>query len=209
MNKVKKSFLSKILSSFRLLLSRNAISDAAAEWAFSNGLKHIYTDSSGIRYYELEDMTRMAWRRAVAGEIQSRQSEYCLTREDLKKIIEKMKAHANKGEFTEVFILLGEIEQRLEFAGEEETLLGLASVYFFEEMEDVADFDQIVANRKIERWRNDSSAKSFFLRRAFERTKIYMLMLEADMPDYSFQPARNQRKIEEILGRQSLIISTN
>jgi len=193
----------------RWLFKRSPKRLDVTEWIRENGLRHIYTDVFGNRYYELLDVTRMSWRRAVAGEIQSRQAEYCLTRDSLKKIIEKMKEHANKGEFTEVFALLVEIEQRMEFAGEEETLLGLASVYFFMEGERVDDFNQVVANEKIELWKKDPEAKSFFLKRAFERTKVYMLMLEADMPDYSFQVARNQKKIDEVLGRQSLIISTS
>lgn len=134
-------------------------------------VKEVFVDSSGVQYYELVHITQMSHARAVAAEIATRHVELTLTKEALHKLIDKMREYANSGDITSLFSLINEMEVRLDYAGEEETLLGLASVYFFEKGEDLDVYAQSWQQRKIERWKKDPKAKDFFLCEAYKRTK--------------------------------------
>lgn len=97
----------------------------------------IYVDKKGNKYYQLKVPESIAMRRATAANMATKEAEFCLTKDALKKMFALMKEYANTGDFTNCFYIMGEIEARMDYAGEEETLLTLASCYFFTENEDI------------------------------------------------------------------------
>lgn len=172
-------------------------------------LEHVYTDKFGNRYYQLKEISQISYRRSIAAEIATRQAEFNLTKDDMKKIIASMKTMANEGNIVDMFALLSEVEQRMDYAGEEETLLHLASVYFFNETEDIDEYLVPEQTAKIDLWRQDPHAKTFFLHRAFERTRAYTNISDSDIQLSLMIAREGQRKLQSILDTQSLIISTN
>ena len=89
-------------------------------------VREIYKDSFGNRWFEYVNPLQLPAKRAIAAEVATRFAEMNITKENLRTLMAEMKKRANEGNIVEVFQLLAEIEFRLEFLGEEETLLELA-----------------------------------------------------------------------------------
>lgn len=162
-------------------------------------LKHVYTDKFGNRYYELEDIREISYSRSIAAEVASRQADYNLTKDDLLKIIYQIMSYINANSIVEASALLNELKERAQFAGEVETLLHLASVYFLIEGEDIDNYLQYEQDKKINLWREDGAAMSFFLNGAFQRTKNYTVIFGTDITPYLKVAERSQKNLNQIL----------
>jgi len=95
-----------------------------------------------------------------------------------------MKKAANKGDIVELFRILGEMEFRTGFLGEEETLIELALCYYVLEDEDETSLDSVSRQKKIDIFKTDEDARAFFLRGAFSHTIKYSDMSEEDILEY-------------------------
>lgn len=178
------------------------------KWDPGVAVEYVYTDRAGVKYYQLKNLAEMSYSRSITAEVATRQAEFNLTKEQLKMLISQMREDANDGNIVSLFTLISEIEQRLMYAGEEETLLQLASVYFFAEGEDVNTWNSVEQMSKIARWRTDDAAKAFFLRMAFLRTKSYMSISERDLLASSMTAHTDSSSLlSNILGTQSSLIS--
>ena len=172
-------------------------------------LELVFTDKFGNRYYRLKDLTQLSYERFIQAEISTRQAEFCLTREDTLTLLGVMKAKANEGNIVEVFSLITELEQRLNFAGEVETLLLLASVYFMNDTEDIDKYRKGEQIEKINTWRKDDEALCFFLNAAWQHTKNYTITSVEDIIPYLTEALQSQSQINSILQTPSMVISTN
>lgn len=159
----------------------------------------VYTDKFGNNWYEYANPLAMPAKRAIAAEVATRFAEMNLTKENLTLLMGEMKKKANEGNIVELFQLLGEIEYRLNFIGEEQTLIELACCYYLVGDEDETDMTDFFRQKKVEILKNDWEAKAFFLEGAFRRTIKYSDMSEIDILDYLNQNAPNEKVLDQIL----------
>lgn len=147
-------------------------------------MSQIYVDKFGNRWFEYSNPLDLPAKRAIAAEVATRFADLNLTRSVFLFLVGKMKEAANKGDIVELFRLLGEVEFRTGFLGEEETLIELALCYYVMEDEDETSLDSISRLKKIEVFKSDEDARSFFLRGAFTHTIKYSDMSEEDILEY-------------------------
>lgn len=149
-----------------------------------SNLFYVFTDRFGNNYYAYKDVRKMPYSRAIHAASCVRFAEMNLTYETLKKLVSIMLQAQRDGKDDLVSMYLHEIDNRLEYAGEEVTLLNLAASYFVIEGENPKDLDTFYLDKKIELWKKDSIAKSFFLQRAYELTSNYGSMSVSNIQDY-------------------------
>jgi hypothetical protein len=159
----------------------------------------VYTDKFGNDWFEYANPMELPAKRAIAAEVATRFAEMNLTKQSLVVLLEDMKKKANDGNIVELFGLLNEIEFRLNFIGEEQTLLELATCYFLLADEDEADFTDLYKSKKLEILKSDSDAKAFFIKGAFGYTMKYSNLLDVDILDYLNLNAPNEKRLEQIL----------
>jgi hypothetical protein len=147
-------------------------------------LNHVYTAKDGTKWFEYKNPLTIPARRAISAEVATRFAEMNMNKDQLKTLIEGMKKHANNGNIVELFNILAEMEFRMEYIGEEKTLLELASCYFIIDGENENDFNDVWKSRKTEMMENDGDLKDFFLQRAFVITTKYSELSETDIHDY-------------------------
>lgn len=162
-------------------------------------LNHVFTDKEGRKWYQFENALTMPAKRAIAAEVATRMQEMNLTKEKLLGMMKIMKEQANSGNIVELFHTLNEIEFRLNFIAEEETLIELAACYFVIDGEDESDFSEIYRKKKIEYIKKDPEAFNFFVQRAFEYTTIYSEISDTDIHEFLKLNAHNARRISEFL----------
>lgn len=166
-------------------------------------LKQVYTDKFGNKWYEYVNPMQLPAKRAIAAEVATRFAEMNLTKESMQNVFAEMKKNANSGDIISLFSLLNELEFRLNFIGEEQTLLELAACYFVMGGEDETDFTDIDKNKKMSVLKADSDAKAFFLKGAFGYTMKYSSMSEVDILDYLIANAPNEERLSQIMQERS------
>lgn len=162
-------------------------------------LKPIFVDAQGRNWYEFENPMTIPAKRAIAAEVATRMQEMNLTKESLLELMAKMKDHANKGQIVELFALLNEIEFRMNFIAEEDTLINLAAAYFVIDGEDETDFSEVDKSKKVAYIKENKEAFNFFVQRAFEFTTNYSNMSEIDIQEFLLQNAHNVERIKKYL----------
>jgi len=162
-------------------------------------LTPIFQDALGRNWYQFENAVTIPAKRAIAAEVATKMQEMNITKENLIQLIANMKEHANNGKIVELFSILNEIEFRLHFIAEEETLINLAACYFVIEGEDETDFSEVEKVKKINYIKENKEAFNFFVQRAFEFTTNYSQMSEIDIQEYLLQNALNAERIKKHL----------
>ena len=162
-------------------------------------LLKIYTDKDGRDWFEFAEKMNVPAKRAIAAEVATRFAEMNLTKEKLTELIFKMKDHAENGKIVDLFAILNEIEFRLNFIGEEETLLEFASVYFMLPEEPADDVSETWTAKKKEILKNDSSAKAFFLSRAYLIITNYSQLSAKDFERYLKETTTHAQRITRFL----------
>ena len=162
----------------------------------------LYESKGGVRWFKYDNNLQLPAKRAIAAEVATRFAEMNLTKTILKNVIQEMKKHANSGDIVSLFALINEVQFRLDYIGEEETLLELAACYFCIEGEDQEDFQESFRKKKIDILKDDSEAKGFFLQKAFELTMKFSDMSGTIIQDYLKLNKVDAEKLLQIL-RQS------
>lgn len=159
----------------------------------------VYTDKFGNDWYEYTNPMSIPAKRAIAAEVATRFADMNLTKANFLLLMGEMKKKANEGNIVDLFNILGEIEYRMNFIGEEETLMELACCYYLVGDEDETDMSDYYRQQKIDIFKRDKDAKNFFLEGAFRRTIKYSDMSEIDILDYLSQNAPNERQLNKLL----------
>jgi transcription-repair coupling factor (superfamily II helicase) len=157
--------------------------------------RKIFQDKFGNNWFEYTDKTNIPATRALAAEVATRFADMNITKERMKGLISKMKEFANSGDVVSLFAVLSEIEFRLDFVGEEETLIELISIYYLidGESEDLVPSFQ---DKKKAAIKDDTEARAFFLSRVFQLITNYSALSEADFLKYL---KANQAAAERLL----------
>lgn len=162
-------------------------------------LRAIFLDKEGRNWYEFENPMTIPAKRAIAAEVATKMQEMNITKENLIQLMVKMKEYANQGKIVDLFALLNEIEFRLNFIAEEETLINLAACYFVIDGEDETDFSDVERIKKVNYIKDNKEAFNFFVQRAFEYTTNYSNMSEIDIQEYLLQNAQNAERLKKAL----------
>ncbi len=137
-----------------------------------------------INFYMFKNPLNLPAARAIAGEVAMRQAECNMDRETILAFIASMMEAAKKGEVVKMFADLQNMEERVNYACEEETLLSLACVYFLIEGEDPFKMNSKIQEKKKELIRSDENARAFFLTSAYNLTSEFSDMSAADILNY-------------------------
>lgn len=167
-------------------------------------LTKIYTDKNGRNWYEYTNPLTIPARRAISAEVATRFQEMNLTKDQLIRLMGAMKDAANKGNIVELFQFLGEIEFRLNFIGEEITLMELASVYYVVDGEDETTLDEKWKMWKLEALKGDAELKDFFIQRAFTLTTNYSNTSGTAILDYLKANVPNEERLNHLLRQLKL-----
>jgi hypothetical protein len=167
-------------------------------------LRQVYVDKDGRKWYEFENPLMIPAKRAIAAEVATKMQEMNLTKDALLQLMAKMKEYANQGKIVDLFSVLHEIEFRLNFIAEEETLINLAACYFVIEGEDETEFSEVEKNNKVSYIKSNSEAFNFFVQRAFEFTTKYSQLSDIDIQEYLTLNAQNAERIQQYLLSQRL-----
>lgn len=132
-------------------------------------LMWLYGGEDGTQYYCYENPANMSVGRALQAEKATKYAEMAITKAELLRLFGMAKNMAEDGQLVNTFAILKEIENRMEFAAEEETLFQLAGVYFLAENE-TAEYDAKFVAEKIERWKKSPKDSDFFLQNAWQLT---------------------------------------
>lgn len=158
-------------------------------------VREIYKDKFGNHWFEFLDKKQIPARRAIAAEVATRFADMNLTKTRFKEIAAKMREYANQGDIVNLFALVQEIEFRLDFIGEEETLIELVSVYYLLEDEPSDQVSEIYKDRKKEILDNDEAARAFFLNASFQLITTFSNTSEVDILDYLNKNGQNARRL--------------
>lgn len=162
-------------------------------------LLKIYTDKDGRDWYEFAEKMNVPAKRAIAAEVATRFADMNLTKPKLQELIDKMKEHAENGKIVDLFAILSEIEFRLQFIGEEETLIEFASIYFLLPGEPADDLKESWTNKKKEILKDDPEARSFFLSRAYLIITNYSQLSGDDFQKYLKATAEHAGRLNRFL----------
>jgi len=162
-------------------------------------LRQVYEDRLGNKWYEYVNPLQISAKRAVAAEVATRFADMNLTKQNMLVLMEEMKKKANAGQIVDLFKLLAEIEFRLNFVGEEETLKELACCYYLINDESEDDFTDKYREMKMKVFSEDGGARDFFIQGAFLHTINYSNMSEVDILDYLKANAPNEKQLNHIL----------
>jgi len=174
-------------------------SEPASEMDRSVSMNHVYTDKLGNKWYEYANTMQISAKRAIAAEVATRYADLNLTKENLQVMIAAMKKKANEGNIVELFQLLAEIEFRLSYVGEEQTLKELACCYYTINDEDESDFTDKYRELKLKVFKEDGDARDFFIQGAFKHTIIYSSMSETDILAYLRANAPSEERLNQVL----------
>lgn len=167
-------------------------------------LKKVFTGPDGVDFHEYTNPLTMPAKRAIAAEVATRFAEMNMTKSQLTILIDAMKKAGNAGNITELFHLLMEMEFRLEYIGEENTMIELAACYFVMDGEDESDFSDVFKAKKIDYIKKFPEASDFFIQRAFELTTKFSEISAQDLVAYLKANGPANERFQQILRQLKL-----
>ena len=166
--------------------------------------RFVYKSSDGSKWFEFKNPMNTPAKRAIAAEVATRFADMNITKTELKTLIVRMKEEANKGDIVSVFNLMAELDFRLDFIGEQETLLELASVYYVLEGENPDDLSDEWTEKKKKILKEDSDCRDFFLSKVYLFTTKHSELSGADFLKYLKQSKEHAERISRYLSANTL-----
>lgn len=136
------------------------------EPAIDNEGKQLEVD--GIKYYRFKQDTSMPWGRYKMQSMFIKQVDLNMTKAVLKAFIDKIEANISgeKGavNLTKVYEAIMSMKARLALTFEIETAHSYASVVYFDDTENLYDYDKKHNEEKIKRWMEANTVDFFYTR---------------------------------------------
>jgi hypothetical protein len=130
-------------------------------------LEPVYRDKFGNNWYQYKNPRALPYSRGVVAEIAIKQAELNITKPKLLEYFDLCETLANQGKISKMLQRFENMRERLTWACEEETLKGVALVYFVMEGEDPTSYSDEWGARKLEIFEKDEEARYFFLAGAY------------------------------------------
>lgn len=162
-------------------------------------LNHVYTDKEKNKYYTFKNFLEISAKRALAAEKACRYIDMYVTEAMLKDCIDKMKQEMNKNNLFGLASIVNELDIRMKFVAEEDTLLELGACYFFFENESPAEYNYDLNKEKLKLWKKDEEAYSFFLSMALKATTKYSNISEKDLLNYLSENKKNADRLVNLI----------
>lgn len=148
------------------------------------GFKLIYTDNKGNKYYSLVNPANLHATRALMAWTYSKDSEFGLTTKKLKGLLERINESVNKKDIATIAKITGVMEAALDLYAEPEILINLATCYVFLNDEKNEGYKDFIQQQKLDLWKSDNDARSFFLQFAVQYTSKYSELQRLNVLDY-------------------------
>ena len=128
-------------------------------------LVHEQPGKGGLRFYRFKNPEEFPALRGLAAERAKRFAAMNLTEKELRALVKECKMKAGQQDLVTAFAIIHEIEFRLDFISEENSMLDLACLYYVLEDES-PDTPSAEANtRKLAYMKNNPDARAFFFAR--------------------------------------------
>ena len=147
-------------------------------------MKEIYRDNRGNRYYCNREAVKIPGKRLIAIEKTTRYAGLAITEETLKQLTDKMIDSGNKNDWVTLFSIVKEIQFRLNLIAEEDTMLDMAALLYYDRYEDPQIIDKVLLSEKKERMKSDSDALDFFLLMVKKSTDQYNEISDEEILKY-------------------------
>jgi hypothetical protein len=144
----------------------------------------VYTASGGHEFYSVIDPTHLPAARGVAAERALRFMNMNLSESVLRDLLFKQQEAQNKGDHTTAHAITREMQLRLDFLAEEQSMMELAAVYVYLRGESPDVPSQTWHNRKMQIMRDDPMARAFFLATAQGLSKHFSSRPAEDLLAY-------------------------
>lgn len=140
-------------------------------------------ECAGVKYYRaIKEFTlpvgRYKWIDAYLYEVEIRMNLTVL-KAYIEEIRKNLNVRNNQINLDRAFQILYAMETRCNLAFEPETVKRLASVVYFDETEDLSDFDQDYAQQKIKRWTRNENYDFFLTRPISELLNLSNISVES------------------------------
>lgn len=143
-------------------------------------LKLAYEDGD-IKFYCHHNPLEISPIRGVAAERASRFVNMMITEKNLRDLIKEIKTEAGKGDLVKAFSIVQEIEYRLDFICEENSVLELACIYYMLQDENPETFNSAFTEKKMKIFNENEKAKNFFLLIGLSLTEQFSKLPEEDL----------------------------
>lgn len=153
------------------------LADSQKQYAFTSG---------GIDYYSFADFNNMPALRGMKTMVFYEEMSMKCTMDYLKMHVEAVESILTKPQINifDIKKLNDQLKQRLDIALETELVYKIASIVFFDDKEDVRDYDFAYNSKKIAHWKK-YEADAFFLLKPVQELVPALKDLNANLQQYS------------------------
>lgn len=129
----------------------------------NQAVKLVFTSAKGDKFFAHHEALTISPERGVAAEESRRYAQMCLSKGEMKALIAEYKKGVNNQDIVYSHSIIQEMEFRLNYLTEENSLFDLACLYFFIEGEDIRTPSEHYNNLKRKLFKRDSDVRGFFL----------------------------------------------
>lgn len=172
-------------------------------------LAKVYTSANGTDFYSHLNPLEISALRGLASEKAMRFLDMNITERSLKALINEYKEAAKEGDVNKFHSIVYEIDYRLNFLSEENSILDLVNIYFFLNDEDPELPSEFHNKKKHEIMENDLLCRGFFLQIGISLCKKFSQKQEKDILDYLKKNKKLQERILRFIAQESQINLTN
>lgn len=118
----------------------------------------------GTVFYAFENVLNIGTLRGLSAEKAAQFADMKITERSLRELIKECKIAAGAGDLVKAFSMIQEIDYRLNFICEENSILDLVCIYFMLQDEDPEVASEAMNKKKHKIFEEDPKARAFFLR---------------------------------------------
>ena len=147
-------------------------------------LNLVYTDSEKNKWYSHINPLEISPIRGLSAEKAKRFMEMKITEKSLKALILEIKVAAGQNDIVKAFSIIEEINHRLNFITEEDSILDLVLIYYFLEDENPNVPSEYHNDKKRKILIKDPKARGFFLQIGISLMKQFSSIPEENLNEY-------------------------
>lgn len=160
-------------------------------------------EDGGVKFYAHINPLEISPIRGVAAERASRFVNMMITENNLRTLIKEIKTAAGQSDIVKAFSIVQEIEYRLDFICEENSVLELACIYYMLEDENPHTFNSAFTEKKMKIFNDNENARSFFLHIGLSLIDKFSKLPEIDLRTYLAQNQIHAERIYRFISRST------
>lgn len=166
-------------------------------------LELAYTDKLGNKWYNHSNVLGISPARGIAAARADRYVGLKISENNFKDLINAAIDGVNTNQdFVGAFAILNELKYRSEFLCEENSILDLASIYYFLEDENPEFPSEYHNKKKLDIWQKDELCRGFFLHMGLALTKRFSTTAEDDLLKFLQESLPIAERIYRFIPRQ-------